>query len=70
MYMMIDCRSVHRSSTEASLSIGSSARLDRGGVMMIEKGQVTMAASGSTSSLATIESPETDDTIVRVCGLY
>ena len=71
MYTMIDCRSVHRSSTDTSLSIGNSARLDRGGVMMIEKGQATMVASGSTSSLATIESPdETDDTIVRMCGRY
>jgi len=73
MYTMIDCRSVHRSSTDASLSIGRSARLERGGVMMIEKGQVTMVVSGSTSSLATIESPdETDDgdAVVRMCGLY
>jgi hypothetical protein len=73
MYTMIDCRSVHRSSIDASLSIGSSASLDRDGAMMVEKGHVTMVASGSMSSLATIESPnETDDgdTVVRMCGLY
>jgi len=42
--------------------MGSSAPLDSDGVMMIEKGHVTMAASGSISSPATIESPdETND---------
>jgi hypothetical protein len=49
---------------DASLSTGRSASLDSDGVMMIEKGQVTMVASGSISSLAMIESP--DETEVRV----
>jgi hypothetical protein len=61
--MMIDCRSVQRSSMDASLRTGSSASLDSDGVMMIEKGHVTMVASGSISSLAMIESP--DETKVR-----
>jgi len=38
--------------------MGSKARLDRTGVMMIENGQVTVVALGSTSSLVNIESPE------------
>jgi hypothetical protein len=49
---------------DPSLSTGSSASLDSVGVMMIEKGQVTMVASGSISSLAMIESP--DEAEVRV----
>ena len=67
MYTMIDCRSDQRSSTDASLSKGSRAFLDSDGVMMIEKGHVAMVASGSMSSLATIESPdEADNMTVQV----
>jgi hypothetical protein len=43
---------------DASLSMGRSARSDSDGVMMIEKGHVTMVASGRISSLAVIESPD------------
>lgn len=55
---MINCRSVQRSSKDVSRRRGSKASLERRGVMNIEKGQVTMIASESMASLATIESPE------------
>jgi len=62
MYMMIVWRSVQRSKMDASLSMGRSAHSDSDGVMMIEKGHVTMVASGWISSRAMIESPdETND---------
>ena len=38
--------------------MGSSAFVARSGVMIIEKGQVAMVASGSMASLATIEDPD------------
>ena len=55
---MILCRSVQRSRKDASCRRGSRAPLERSGVMIIEKGQVAMVASGSMASFATIESPE------------
>ena len=70
---MIDCRSVQRSiiapvdgsESRSCWSIGSRAFLARSGVMIIEKGQETIVASGSMASIATIENPdEGDDTVV------
>lgn len=55
---MINCPSVQFSSIDASCRRGSKASLARRGVMIIEKGQATMAASDSMASLAMIESPE------------
>jgi hypothetical protein len=45
-------------SESSSWSIDSRAFLAKSGVMIIENGQVTMVASGSMGSLATIENPE------------
>jgi hypothetical protein len=65
---MRDCRSDQRSNTDALLwsRMGSIARLHRSGVMIIENGQLTMVASGSMASLATIESPDEATVIVYV----
>lgn len=49
--------------------MGSKAFLARSGVMIIEKGQVTMVASGSMASFATIENPVRDESyVVSVCA--
>jgi len=55
---MANCRSVQRSSIDASCRRGSKAFLESNGVMIIEKGQATMVVSDSMASLAMIESPE------------
>ena len=49
--MIIDCRSDHRSNTDASWSIGSSVPLDSDAIMMTGKGQIRNAEVAGNKGL-------------------
>src|SRR6266851_5930794 len=73
--MIIDCRSDHRSNTDASWSIGSSTPLDGDGIMMTEKGRirdwevaVNKGLKGGKRRLTTRGNPKVIHHLGKGCG--